>query len=130
MTMATLISKITSRHYAGAAFGVAVLAAGYGVFAPMPSQSAEQISLASRGRVSGTDGKPLAGIPVKAHLNNTSITVAVYTDKAGEYSFPSCSDVKPAPTLWSRPSRFRRGNKQWRRYRGGKTTQDRFYAEI
>jgi streptogramin lyase len=94
MIMATLISKRTSRYYAGAAFGVAVLAAGYGVSAPIPAQSAEQMALLA-GRVTGTDGKPLAGIPVKAHLNNTAITVAVYTDKSGEYSFPSWSDVKP-----------------------------------
>ena len=95
--MATLISKIASRHYAGAAFGAAVLAAGYGLFAAVPSQSAEQVSLLA-GRVTGSDGTPLAGIPVKAHLNNTTITVAVYTDKTGDYSFPSWSDVRPGST--------------------------------
>src|SRR5579883_2845521 len=52
-----------------------------------------------RGHLVGTDGKPLAGIPVKAHLANTNITVAVYTDSKGDYDFPSWSDVKPG--TWS-----------------------------
>ena len=52
-----------------------------------------------RGHIVSSDGAPLAGIPVKAHLDNTAITVAVYTDKNGDYDFPSWSDVKPGS--WS-----------------------------
>jgi streptogramin lyase len=37
----------------------------------------------------------LAGIPIKAHRDNSPITVAVYTDVKGEYSFPSWSDLTP-----------------------------------
>ena len=92
--MATLFSRIRSRNLAGAALWVAALAAAHGVLAPSPSLSAEDASLLS-GKVTASTGGPLAGIPVKAHLANTSITVAVYTNKDGEYSFPGWSDVKP-----------------------------------
>src|SRR5689334_6463357 len=47
------------------------------------------------GKIVGTDGTPLAGIPVKAHRDKSSITVSVYSDAKGNYSFPSWSDLKP-----------------------------------
>jgi streptogramin lyase len=47
------------------------------------------------GKVVSTTGAPLAGIPIKAHRDNSAVTVAVYTDAAGEYSFPSWSDLAP-----------------------------------
>jgi streptogramin lyase len=47
------------------------------------------------GRVVSATGEALAGIPIKAHRDNSTITVAVYTDTKGEYSFPSWSDLKP-----------------------------------
>src|SRR5438270_4578770 len=47
-----------------------------------------------RGHIVSTEGAPLAGIPVKARLANSNMTVAVYTDKNGDYDFPSWSDVK------------------------------------
>src|SRR5262245_3538300 len=47
------------------------------------------------GKVVSTTGEALAGIPIKAHRNNSSVTVAVYTDAKGEYSFPSWSDLMP-----------------------------------
>src|SRR5579872_1930567 len=48
-----------------------------------------------RGHVTSLDGAPLAGIPVKAHLAGSNITVSVYSDKNGDYDFPVWSDVKP-----------------------------------
>jgi len=47
------------------------------------------------GKVVSTTGEPLAGIPIKAHRDNSKITVAVYTDTKGEYSFPDWSDLTP-----------------------------------
>ena len=47
------------------------------------------------GKVVASTGEPLAGIPIKAHRNDSSITVSVYTDAKGEYSFPSWSDFTP-----------------------------------
>ncbi len=47
------------------------------------------------GRVVSSTGEPLAGIPVKAHRDGSPITVAVYTDAKGEYTFPAWSAVAP-----------------------------------
>ena len=47
------------------------------------------------GKVVSSAGEPLAGIPIKAHRGNSPITVAVYTDAKGEYSFPIWSDLTP-----------------------------------
>ena len=49
----------------------------------------------SPARLSRPPGEALAGIPIKAHRNNSPITVAVYTDAKGEYSFPIWSDLTP-----------------------------------
>jgi streptogramin lyase len=92
--MITRMPKIRSRYYASAAFALAALAGAYALLAPGVSLSAEDTSLLS-GKVTSSGGAPLAGIPVKAHAANGTMTVAVYTDKSGEYSFPSWSDVKP-----------------------------------
>ncbi len=43
------------------------------------------------GKVVATTGEPLAGIPIKAWRDNNPITIAVYTDATGEYSFPAWS---------------------------------------
>jgi streptogramin lyase len=61
--------------------------------APSTASAADATVLS--GKVVSTAGAPLAGIPVKAHRDGTNITVAVYTDKAGEYSFPGWSDATP-----------------------------------
>ena len=90
--MAMRIATLKTRHLAGVAAAAAILAAGYGLLTPSPSQSAEQVSLLA-GRITSPDGQPLAGIPVKAQMKASPMTVAVYTDKAGNYSFPSWSDV-------------------------------------
>jgi streptogramin lyase len=47
------------------------------------------------GKVVSSTGEALAGIPIKAHRANSPITVAVYTDAKGDYSFPAWSDLAP-----------------------------------
>ena len=47
------------------------------------------------GKVVSASGEALAGIPVKARRDNSPVTVAVYTDAKGEYSFPEWSDLTP-----------------------------------
>ena len=47
------------------------------------------------GKVASSTGAPLAGIPVKAHRDSSPVTIAVYTDAKGEYSFPTWSDLTP-----------------------------------
>src|SRR5215467_16392671 len=47
------------------------------------------------GTVVSAAGKALAGIPIKAQRHGSPITVAVYTDARGEYSFPAWSDLAP-----------------------------------
>ena len=47
------------------------------------------------GKVVSTTGEALAGIPIKAYRQGSPITVAVYTDATGEYSFPIWSDLTP-----------------------------------
>ena len=74
------------------AFGALIVAAA--ASAPAQISSAQETTLLS-GKVLSTTGEALAGVPVKAKLNSSNLTVAVYTNKAGEYSFPSWSDVKP-----------------------------------
>jgi virginiamycin B lyase len=46
------------------------------------------------GKVVSTSGEALAGVPIKARRDNSPITVAVYTDAKGEYSFPAWSELK------------------------------------
>jgi streptogramin lyase len=81
------------RLHLGAAFAVLALASVSAALWPA-AQAAEERPLLA-GRVVGEDGKPLAGIPIKAHRNDSSVTVAVYTDSKGEYSFPTWSDLTP-----------------------------------
>jgi len=45
------------------------------------------------GKVTSSTGQALAGIPVRAHRDNSAITVSVYTNSRGEYSYPGWSDV-------------------------------------
>src|SRR5215470_8606251 len=46
------------------------------------------------GKVVSSTGEALAGIPIKARRDNSPMTVAVYTDSKGEYSFPAWSELK------------------------------------
>ena len=45
------------------------------------------------GKVTSSTGESLTGIPIKAHRDNSAVTIAVYTDITGGYSFPSWSDL-------------------------------------
>jgi streptogramin lyase len=60
--------------------------------APITSIAAEDSLLSGRVASAG-GGQPLAGIPVRAHRENSNIAVSVYTDSRGEYLFPSWSDL-------------------------------------
>jgi virginiamycin B lyase len=80
-----------ARLYLGAAFAIGALAFAYAVAPSEPAAALEQTLLT--GKVTSATGEPLAGIPIKARRD--TITVAVYTNKAGEYSFPSWSDLTP-----------------------------------
>jgi len=79
--------------YVGTALTAVALAAAY-AFVPPGATLAQEATLLA-GKVVSTTGEALAGIPIKAHRNNSPITVAVYTDAKGEYSFPIWSDLKP-----------------------------------
>jgi streptogramin lyase len=78
----------------GAAFTSVALAAASAFLSPAPTLAADGPSLLT-GKVVASTGEALAGIPIKAHRDNSAVTVAVYTDAKGEYSFPSCSDLTP-----------------------------------
>src|SRR6266446_7107870 len=80
--------------YIGSAFTAAAIATVCAVAPPAVVFAAEGSSLLA-GKVTSSAGAALAGIPVKAHRNGSAITVAVYTDAKGEYTFPAWSDLKP-----------------------------------
>jgi virginiamycin B lyase len=86
-----------AKLYGGAAFVILGLAAAYAMTSSMGSDIAVAPgeSLLS-GKVTSTAGEALVGIPIKAHKRNSNITVSVYTNAQGEYSFPSWSDLTPA----------------------------------
>ena len=73
---------------------VTVLALAGALTLPAATFAAEQGSLLA-GKVVSSTGEALAGIPIKAHRDNSAITVAVHTDAKGEYSFPGWSDLTP-----------------------------------
>jgi virginiamycin B lyase len=75
----------------GAASGALALAAAYAFVTGDPVSAQEQTLLS--GRVVSAEGQPVAGIPIKAKRDN--VTVAVYTNRNGEYSFPGWSDLTP-----------------------------------
>jgi streptogramin lyase len=80
--------------FVGTAFAAVTVAAAYTFVSPGPTLAAEGASLLA-GKVVSSSGEALAGIPIKAHRDNSTITVAVYTDAKGEYSFPTWSDLAP-----------------------------------
>jgi streptogramin lyase len=84
-----------ANHCFGTALATIILSAGT-FLCPSAGFAAEEASLLS-GKVVSTSGEALAGIPIKAHRENSSVTVAVYTNAAGEYSFPAWSDLTPGP---------------------------------
>jgi hypothetical protein len=80
-------------HIGTAFAAVAVVAACASVW-PSAARAADGAPLLA-GKVVSSTGDALAGIPIKAHRDNSAITVAVYTDAKGEYSFPTWSDLTP-----------------------------------
>ncbi|HYK78523.1 MAG TPA: carboxypeptidase regulatory-like domain-containing protein [Micropepsaceae bacterium] len=78
----------------GAAFAIIALAAVSAFLLPSSPRAAEETMLLS-GKITSSTGEALAGIPVKARRANSTMTVAVYSNAKGEYSFPSWSDVTP-----------------------------------
>src|SRR6202163_1829191 len=80
--------------YAGTAFTAVALAAAYAFVSPGATLAADGAALLA-GKVVSSTREDLAGIPIKAHRDNSSVTVAVYTDAKGEYSFPAWSDLTP-----------------------------------
>ena len=74
--------------------------APHGCVAGVSSQWPSSGSLAAEdsllgGKVVSSGGQGLAGIPVRAHRENGTIAVSVYTNGRGDYSFPGWSDVSP-----------------------------------
>src|SRR5580692_10712947 len=82
-----------AKLYAGTAFTAVALAA-YAFMSPGVPLAADGPSLLA-GKVVAATGEALAGIPIKAHRDNSAVTVAVYSDSKGEYSFPAWSDLTP-----------------------------------
>jgi streptogramin lyase len=83
-----------AKLYVGTAFAAVVMTAGYAWISPGAPLAAEGPSLLT-GKVVSSAGEALAGVPIKAHRANSAMTVAVYTDAKGEYSFPAWSDLTP-----------------------------------
>src|SRR2546423_97353 len=85
-----------SKFYVGTALTAIAMAAA--LASPGTSLAQEGASPGASllaGKVVSMTGEALAGIPIKAHRDNSPITVAVYTDAKGEYSFPTWSDLTP-----------------------------------
>src|SRR3984893_13831430 len=80
--------------YVGTAFTAVAMAAAFALVSPGATFAAEGASLLT-GKVVLSTGEALAGIPIKAHRDNSAVTVAVYTDAKGEYAFPTWSDLTP-----------------------------------
>src|SRR4051812_2351584 len=80
--------------YLGTAGTALAVAAAYAFVSPSAPLAQENAALLA-GKVVSSTGEALAGIPIKAHRDNSTITVAVYTDAKGEYSFPTWSDLTP-----------------------------------
>src|SRR5262245_12233396 len=83
----------TNLYFSTALTAVAI-AAAYAFVSPAAPLAADAVPLLA-GKVISSTGEALAGIPIKAHRDNSPITVAVYTDAKGEYSFPTWSQLAP-----------------------------------
>ena len=78
------------------ALAAVALAAAYAYFGATQTyaQGAQGTALLE-GKVVSSGGAAVAAIPVRAHRANSNMTVSVYTNSRGEYSFPAWSDVAP-----------------------------------
>ena len=72
---------------------LAVLAAAYSYFGATQTYAQGQSLL--EGKITSSGGAAVAAIPVRAQRANSNITVSVYTNSRGEYSFPAWSDATP-----------------------------------
>src|SRR5664279_1103386 len=88
------VTTMKANFFAGTACTAVALAAATSLAWPSAALAAEGAPLLV-GKVVSATGQALAGIPVKAHRDNSAITVAVTTDAKGEYSFPAWSDLTP-----------------------------------
>ena len=70
---------------------VIALAVLYSQFSPSGFMAVEQSLLS--GRVVSSNGQALAGVPVRAHRQSSNVSVTVYTNSGGDYSFPGWSDL-------------------------------------
>lgn len=102
------------------------LAAVYFAMSADVSSAAEEGSLLS-GQIVSSDGSAVAGVPVKAHRDDSNISVAVYSDGDGQYSFPAWSDVAPGGyTLTIQLPDFESVTRQGVTLSQGETTQADF----
>src|SRR5262245_3752521 len=86
-------ANLKTKLFVGTALGAFAL---LGVsFMPLSAPQAQERGALLAGKVVSSTGAPLAGIPIKAHREHSPVTVAVYSDANGAYSFPSWSDVTP-----------------------------------
>ena len=81
---------LVSRLYRYALVTLLVFAAA-AVYAQRAPLGADESLLA--GKVVSSTGQPLAGVPVRAHRENGTITVNVYTNGRGEYAFPGWAEI-------------------------------------
>src|SRR5689334_21434847 len=79
-------------YFSASALTIALLA-GYSYLSPAPISAADASLLG--GRVASAGKQALAGIPVRAHRENSNITVIAYTNARGEFAFPAGSDLTP-----------------------------------
>lgn len=88
--MKTSAGSNSKMRHAWAVFALAALAVA--LIYPWPAEVSAQNDALLAGRVTSSTGQALAGIPVRASRNN--ITVSVYSNSRGEYSYPGWSAVK------------------------------------
>src|SRR2546428_6076309 len=98
----TRSTRRTLYRYALAALLMIALASMYSHISPSNFTAAED-SLMS-GKVVASDGHPLAGVPVRAHRQNSNMAGTGFTNKNGESSFPcSSAFLAGGPTLRRAP---------------------------
>ncbi len=76
------------------ALAMVLMVTSAGVYSHLSSRNslAAEDSLLG-GRVASSSGQPLAGVPVRAHRENSNFAVSVYTNSHGDYLFPGWSDL-------------------------------------
>src|SRR5438552_7044902 len=86
----TMSTRANMYRYAWAMVLMVTLA---GVYSHLSSSSLAAEDSLLGGRVTSSSGQPLAGVPVRAHRENSNIAVSVYTNSRGDYLFPGWSDL-------------------------------------